>query len=153
VPRAVAGTRWPGRLQRIPGDPTLLLDGAHNPAGARALAAHLAGGPPFVLVFAAMADKDVRGLARALFPLASGIVLTTPRVSRAASPRSLARRAGRLARGAHEEPSVARALRLARRLARAQGPRTLVVVAGSLYLVGAVLALLGRERGRARARG
>jgi len=153
VPRAVAGTRWPGRLQRIPGDPALLLDGAHNPAGARALAAHLAGGPPYVLVFAAMADKDVRGLAQALFPLASGIVLTTPRVSRAASPRALARRAGRLARGAHEEPSVARALRLARRLARAQGPRTLVVVAGSLYLVGAVLALLGRERSRARARG
>ncbi len=132
--------------------PPLLLDGAHNPAGARALAAHLAGGPPFVLVFAAMADKDVRGLARALFPLASGIVLTTPRVSRAASPAALARRAGRLARGAHREPSVARALRLARRLARAHGPRTEVVVAGSLYLVGAVLALLGRERRRARAR-
>ena len=149
VPAAVAATRWPGRLQRIPGRPAILLDGAHNPAGARALAAHLAGGPPFVLVFAAMADKDVRGLARALFPLASGIVLTTPRVSRAASPAALARRAGRLAWGAHREPSVARALGLARRLARAHGPRTEVVVAGSLYLVGAVLALLGRERGRA----
>ena len=151
VPDAIAGTRWPGRLQRIPGDPALLLDGAHNPAGARALAAHLAGGPPFVLVFAAMADKDVRGLAQALFPLASGMVLTTPRVSRAASPPALARRAGCLARGAHRERSVARALRLARRLARAHGPRTEVVVAGSLYLVGAVLALLERERFRARA--
>ena len=105
-----------------------------------------------MLVFAAMADKDVRGLAQALFPPASGIVLTTPRVSRAASPRALAHRAGRLARGARLEPSVARALGLARRLARADGPRTLVVVAGSLYLVGAVLALLGRERVRARAR-
>ena len=150
VPGAVAGTRWPGRLQRIPGAPAILLDGAHNPAGARALAAHLAGGPPHVLLFAAMADKDVPGLARALFPLASGIVLTTPRVSRAASPRTLARRAGRLARGAQREPSVARALGLARRLARAQGPRTEVVVAGSLYLVGAVLALLARERRRGR---
>ena len=40
--RAVAGTRWPGRLEWVPGDPPLLLDGAHNPAGARALAAHLA---------------------------------------------------------------------------------------------------------------
>ncbi len=149
VSEAVAGTRWPGRLQRIPGDPALLLDGAHNPAGARALAAHLAGGPPFVLLFGAMADKDVPGLARALFPLASGIVLTTPRVSRAASPGELARRAGRLARGAHRDRSVARALRLARRLARARGPRTEVVVAGSLYLVGAVLALVGRERSRA----
>jgi dihydrofolate synthase/folylpolyglutamate synthase len=153
LPQAVSATRWPGRLQRIPGHPTLLLDGAHNPAGARALAAHLAGGPPHVLLFGAMADKDVGGLAQALFPLASGIVLTTPRVSRAASPRAIARRAGRLARGARLEPSVARALRLARRLARANGPRTQVVVAGSLYLVGAVLGLLGRERKRAHTRG
>jgi dihydrofolate synthase/folylpolyglutamate synthase len=151
VAGAVAGTRWPGRLQRIPGEPAIVLDGAHNPAGARALAAHLSGGPPFVLVFAAMADKDVRGLARALFPLASEIVLTTPRVSRAASPEELARRSGRLASRAHRERSVARALRLARRLARASGPRTEVVVAGSLYLVGAVLALVRRERARRRA--
>jgi dihydrofolate synthase/folylpolyglutamate synthase len=145
---AIAATRWPGRLQRIPGSPPIVLDGAHNPAGARALAAHLAPGPPLVLVFGAMSDKDVRGLARPLFPLASEIVLTTPRVARAASPAALARSAGSLARGARREPSVARALRLARRLARQRGPRTEVVVAGSLYLVGAVLALLEKERGR-----
>jgi dihydrofolate synthase/folylpolyglutamate synthase len=142
VPAAVARTRWPGRLERVAGDPPLVLDGAHNPAGARALAAHLAQGPPFVLVFAAMADKDVRGLARELFPLATEIVLTRPRVSRAATPDELARRSGRLGARAHREPSVARALRLARRLARARG--AVVVVAGSLYLVGAVKALLLR---------
>jgi dihydrofolate synthase/folylpolyglutamate synthase len=142
VPAAVARTRWPGRLERVAGDPPLVLDGAHNPAGARALAAHLAQGPPFVLVFAAMADKDVRGLARDLFPLATEIVLTRPRVSRAATPDELARRSGRLGARAHREPSVARALRLARRLARARG--AVVVVAGSLYLVGAVKALLLR---------
>ncbi len=149
---AVAKTRWPGRLQRIPGRPAILLDGAHNPAGARALAAFVRSGPPFVLVFGAMADKDVRGLARPLFPLATDVVLTRPRISRAASPDELARRAGRLAAGAHREPGVGRALGLARRLARAHGPRAEVVVAGSLYLVGAVLALLGRERERARRR-
>ena len=147
---AVARTRWPGRLERVTGDPPLLLDGAHNPAGARALAAHLRGGPPFVLVFAAMADKDVRGLARELFPLAATIVLTRPRVARAATPDELGRRAGRLAARAHREPSVARALSLARRLARAQGAETNVVVAGSLYLVGAVKALLEREKKRRR---
>ena len=147
VPAGIAATRWPGRLQRVPGRPALVLDGAHNPAAARALAAHLAGGPPFVLVFAAMADKDVRGIARALFPLASAVVLTRPRVSRAATPETLARRAGTLAHGAQREPSVARALALARRLARAHGPETEVVVAGSLYLVGAVLAL-SRPRSR-----
>jgi dihydrofolate synthase / folylpolyglutamate synthase len=141
VTRAVARVEWPGRLQRLPGRPQILLDGAHNPAGARALAAHLRGGPPFVLVFGAMSDKDVRGLARPLFPLASGIVLTTPRISRAATPRALARRAGKLASGARHEPRVGRALALACRLARVHGPETQVVVAGSLYLVGAVLRL------------
>jgi len=146
VPAAVARTRWPGRLERVAGDPPLVLDGAHNPAGARALAAHLAQGPPFVLVFAAMADKDVRGLARELFPLATEIVLTRPRVSRAATPDELARRCGRLARRARREPSVARALRLARRLARARGPGTPVVIAGSLYLVGAVKQLRAARR-------
>jgi dihydrofolate synthase / folylpolyglutamate synthase len=141
VAQAVSRVDWPGRLQRLPGSPEILLDGAHNPAGARALAAHLRDGPPFVLVFGAMADKDVKGLARPLFPLASGIVLTTPRISRAATPRALARRAGTLAAGARHEPRVGRALALATRLARAHGPETRIVVAGSLYLVGAVLRL------------
>jgi len=150
LPAAIARTRWPGRLERLAGDPPLVLDGAHNPAGARALAAHLRGGPPFVLVFAAMADKDVRGLARELFPLAATIVLTRPRIARALTPDELRRRAGRLAARAHREPSVARALSLARRLARAQGAGTTVVVAGSLYLVGAVKAILERERRRRR---
>ena len=112
---AVAATRWPGRLQRIPGQPTLVLDGAHNPAGARALAAHLAPGPPFVLVFGAMSDKDVRGLAQALFPLAAAVVLTTPRdrarrvAGHARAPRGSARarrapRAERRARAAARTP-------------------------------------------------
>ncbi len=142
LPAAVGRTRWPGRLETVPGEPALVLDGAHNPAGARALAAYLKGGRPFVLLFGAMADKDVRGLARELFPLAAEIVLTRPRVSRAASANEIARRASPLADRAHREPSVARALRLARRLALAHGPDTAVVVAGSLYLVGAVKALL-----------
>jgi dihydrofolate synthase/folylpolyglutamate synthase len=148
VSRAVAGTRWPGRLEWVPGHPPLLLDGAHNLAGARALAGYLAGGPAIVLVFGAMSDKDVRGLAGELFPLAAAIVLTRPRIARAATPDELARRAGRLAARAHRQPSVARALALARRLARAHGPMTTVVVAGSLYLVGAVKAALERESAR-----
>ncbi len=148
VSRAVADTHWPGRLEWVPGRPPLLLDGAHNRAGARALAGYLAGGPPIVLVFGAMSDKDVRGLARELFPLAAAVVLTRPRIARAATPDELAHRAGRLAARAYRQPSVARALALARRLALAQGPMTTVVVAGSLYLVGAVKATLEREAAR-----
>jgi dihydrofolate synthase/folylpolyglutamate synthase len=149
LPQAIAATRWPGRLERVPGRPALLLDGAHNPAGARALAAYLRQGPPVVLLFGAMSDKDVAGLARELFPLAKAVVLTRPRVPRAATPDELARRTGRIGARAHRQPSVSRALALARRIALADGPTTTVVVAGSLYLVGAVKAFLEREARRA----
>ncbi len=144
LPAAISRTRWPGRLEWIEGDPPLLLDGAHNPAGARALAAHLTGRGPFVLLFAAMNDKDVAGIARALFPRAVNIVLTRPRLPRAMEPAEIARRVGRPAARAHREPSVLRALTLARRLARDQAPGTPVVVAGTLFLVGEVKGLLER---------
>ena len=147
APEAIARTEWAGRLQTIPGRPPLLLDGAHNPEGARALARHLRGGPPFVLVFGAMADKDVAGMARPLFPLATGVVLTRVGQERAAPTRGLAARIGALARGARHEPTVARALARARSLA---GPEGRVVVAGSLFLVGEALAVLGRETWRTR---
>ena len=149
VPDAVARTRWPGRLQALPGRPEVLLDGAHNPEGARALARHLAGGPPFVLVFGAMADKDVRAMARLLFPLAERVVLTSVAQDRAASPSALARMAGPVARGALVAATPAAALVRARALA-GRGGR--VVVAGSLFLVGEVLALSRRRASAARRR-
>jgi dihydrofolate synthase/folylpolyglutamate synthase len=147
VPEAISRTRWPGRLERIEGTPPLLLDGAHNPAGARALASHL-GDDPYVLLFAAMNDKDVVGIAGALFPRAKDVVLTRPRLPRAMAPDEIARRVGSSARRAHREPSVYRALARARRLARAHGPGTPVVVAGTLFLVGEVKGLLEDARRR-----
>jgi dihydrofolate synthase/folylpolyglutamate synthase len=144
--RGVANARWPGRLEWVAGDPPLLLDGAHNPAGARALAAYLEGRGPFVLLFGVMADKDVPGVARPLFPRASAIVLTRPQGRRAASPRTIARRVAPLARGARQEAAPGKALALARRLARELGEGRPVVVAGSLYLVGAVKSLVARGR-------
>jgi len=151
---AFSRVRWPGRLQRLPGAPAILLDGAHNPAGARALAAYLraeaASLGPFVLVFGVMADKHVAALARQLFPLARDLVLTRPPLPRACRPEEIARRVGRLAAGAHRRPTTAGALALARRLA---GPAGLIVVAGSLYLVGEVLALEQARVARGQARG
>jgi len=135
----LAGTEWPGRLQWIPGDVPLLLDGAHNIAGARALAAHLeTGGEPFVLLFGAMHDKAFAEMAAVLFPLAREVVITRPPVARAATTEELAAAASALGIRCHVRPDVASALALARERARGVGP---VVVAGSLYLVGAVLAL------------
>jgi dihydrofolate synthase/folylpolyglutamate synthase len=140
---ALGATRWPGRLERVEGDPPLLLDGAHNPAAARALAAYLAGAPPFVLLFGAMADKDVEAMSRILFPLARAVVLTQAPIDRAATPEEIARRAGPAAGGAKRQADPRRALALARRLAPASGQ---VVVAGSLYLVGEITRILRTER-------
>ncbi len=142
VPDGIAATSWPGRLQHVPGDPPLLLDGAHNAAGARALAEYLRGRGEVVLLFGAMADKDVEAMAEALFPLARAVVLTRVGMERAASPEELARRAGPRAADAIREPDIGAALEFARAQAR---PGATVVVAGSLYLVGAVLGRLGQE--------
>jgi dihydrofolate synthase/folylpolyglutamate synthase len=131
-----AGAHWPGRLQRIAGRPPLLLDGAHNPSGASALADALREEAPFVLVFGAMADKDVAAVGRTLFPLARAVVLTRAPSARAAEPSAIAERVGPAAAGAVVEPDIGAALRAARVLAGRDG---LVVVAGSLYLVGDVL--------------
>jgi dihydrofolate synthase/folylpolyglutamate synthase len=148
VRRGLAAVRWPGRLQLVPGRPPVLLDGAHNPQGAEALAAELAvrsaaGQPRPVLVFAAMKDKDIAGLIAPLLPHVAHVVATQPGVDRAVDPETLAATIRGAGAGAEPAPSPAEALARARELAGGDG---LVLVAGSLYLVGAVLALLeGRD--------
>lgn len=147
VRSGLAATRWPGRLQRVPGSPPLLLDGAHNPAGARTLAAYLAarqarGDSRPVLVVGTMADKDVAGLLHPLVPVVASAVATRPGVARAMDAETLAaaaREAG-LEAIAVADPAAA----LARARERA-GPEGLVLVAGSLYLVGAIATILEGE--------
>jgi dihydrofolate synthase/folylpolyglutamate synthase len=141
VRNGLAAVRWPGRLQWIDGDPPLLLDGAHNPAGAGALAAHLRaeGHRKRILLMSAMRKKNVDQILRLVAPHAGAVVLTQPAVERAADPDDLLP----LARSAFERVEVledpAEALERARALARPDG---YVLVAGSLYLVGEILGLL-----------
>jgi dihydrofolate synthase/folylpolyglutamate synthase len=148
--RGYASATWPGRLELLDVDGhEVLLDGAHNPAGAAALAValddlrpHLAGGreegpPPLTLVHGSMADKDVDGIIAALDSSAAtrGARIVTTQVpgDRALPAADLARR-WRVARPESEIIVVADVGRaLDRALAAAAGP---IVVAGSLYLVG-----------------
>jgi dihydrofolate synthase / folylpolyglutamate synthase len=141
VRAALATVRWPGRLHWIDGTPPLLLDGAHNPSGAAALAGWLEahGGPKPVLVFAAMRDKDAAGILAPLGARVSAILLTRPSVGRAAEPETLVAAASAAATRIEVVSQPAEAVRRARELA---GPAGLVLVAGSLYLVGDVLTLL-----------
>jgi dihydrofolate synthase/folylpolyglutamate synthase len=126
---------WPGRLERIEAaNGPYLLDGAHNPDGAAALAAYLAQEAPVTLVFGALADKDWPAMLDALAPRAAHRVYVTPGGRAAAELGALAaRHAGEIA------DSVDGALEKARALA---GPKGLVVVAGSLFLVGEARATL-----------
>jgi dihydrofolate synthase/folylpolyglutamate synthase len=128
-------------LQLVPGSPPILLDGAHNIAAAEALGAHLAlrGGPKPVLLFGAMADKDIPGILAPLAPYVASVIATKPPVLRAAESRDVAAAARSLGLPAGAEPEPEAALEKARALA---GPGGLVLVSGSLYLVGYVLAAL-----------
>jgi dihydrofolate synthase/folylpolyglutamate synthase len=142
--RAATGlsrTAWPGRLQWIPGEIPLLLDGAHNVAGARALAQYLEGAGPFVLLFGALRDKAFPEMARLLFPLAREVVVTQPLSDRAATPDEVLGTSANGLAHCHAVPDLDAALALARQHAQGVGP---VVVAGSLYLVGAVLERVSR---------
>ncbi|PYS81122.1 MAG: bifunctional folylpolyglutamate synthase/dihydrofolate synthase [Acidobacteria bacterium] len=123
--------------------PALLLDGAHNPAGARALRAYLdefAGGK-VTLVFGAMRDKALAEIGAILFPAAEHLVLTEPRNPRAASVAELLRAVP--ARSASSTIALAPSSRDALTIARAHTPPGgTVCVTGSLYLVGEVKGLL-----------
>jgi dihydrofolate synthase/folylpolyglutamate synthase len=140
-PAIVAGAatvRWPGRLQWVEGAPALLLDGAHNPAALTALGpevVELAGDRRVVALFGAMADKQLDVMLPLVAGMAQEVVLTSVGGERAASAVALA---AMLGGGNALEPPAA-ALAEARRRA---GPAGLVLVCGSLALVGAVLAQL-----------
>ncbi len=139
IARGVARARWPGRLETLSG---VLLDGAHNPDGAAALASALPAlhpGRPVELVFGVLADKDHRGMLRALAPALRGLHLVAPRSPRARAPASYRDLATALVAGAHEHASTAEAIACARASA---GEAGVVCVAGSLYLVGEARALL-----------
>lgn len=130
--------RWPGRLQVVSERPLVVLDGAHNPDGARALArAWQALWPERKphLVFGVLSDKDAREMTGALFPLAETVQLCAPASGRAVSSERLAELFG-----GTPHDSVEAALRAALRQAGRDGA---VLVCGSLYLVGEALRILG----------
>jgi dihydrofolate synthase/folylpolyglutamate synthase len=149
IGRGLRDARWPGRLdwRRLPDGRRVLLDAAHNEAGAAALAAYLreavAGGRQ-PLVFGAMRDKDRSAMLRRLLPCASRVVLTAPPTPRAAAPDAISSEVLAIDPGA--DVLVARDPEAALEAAWSAGPS--ITVAGSIFLLGAVLPLL-ESRGAA----
>ena len=132
---------WPGRLELFHyKGAEVLLDAAHNPAGARSLVAYLrdAGWIAPTLIFAAMADKDIAGILGPLLPGVGSVICTTAPTPRAAGADDLARRVIEMAPGLDvrsiENPAAA--------LAHACASSARVVAAGSMFLIGPLRGIL-----------
>ena len=148
VTAAAAAVSIPGRCEVVDHEPLTIVDGAHNPAGVRALAASLPELCPggVVAVVSILEDKDAAGMLRELLPCCSAVVLTSNANPRALPPATLESLARQVAGG--EAPPMElvgdphAALRRARELAGADGA---VLATGSIYLV-ADLARAGTAR-------
>ena len=138
----------PGRLEFWEGPPSILFDGAHNPAAARVLREYLDEfvTKPITMVFSAMQDKALSKLASTLFNAADTLILTELDNPRGASLESLKHAVPRNIDGAKVQSarSVDEAMLLAERVA---SPTGLICVTGSLYLVGAVQKVLRHQCG------
>jgi len=140
APGGIARTRWPGRLEWVSERPAIILDGAHNAAGARALAAYIRRffqDRRVWIVYGTMRDKAVDEVTGTLFPLAAEVIVTAARYARSLRPEAIAAMANdprvRIA------PSIEDAVALIRREAQ---PEDAVFVTGSLFVVGEARALL-----------
>src|SRR5579864_2914598 len=145
IERGIRQTRWPGRFQVVlagAGWPEIVLDVAHNPAGAWALRSALSeqyDDRPLIFVFGAMRDKAISEMTEILFPLALRVIATRPENPRSASPEEI-QQAG--ARTGTEIEAVAEPAAALERARASAGPETIVVVTGSIYLVGEAMRFL-----------
>jgi len=145
VEQGIRDTRWPARFQVLASNddfPEAVLDVAHNPAGAWALRSALStyyADRPLIFVFGAMRDKAIAEIAGILFPLADHVIATHADNPRAATPQDIATAAEHAQISVTQENTIRAALERARRLA---GNKGVVVITGSIYIVGEALGIL-----------
>jgi len=146
IESGIRETRWPGRFQVIApraGWPEMVLDVAHNPAGAWALRSALSEryeDRPLIFVFGAMRDKAIAEMAEILFPIAERVIATRPENPRSATPEEIREASHRTGTEIESVAEVAQALQRARGTARRD---SVLVITGSIYLVGEAMRILG----------
>jgi len=139
IENGIASAEWPGRLERVSERPEIILDGAHNPAGARALGAYI---DRFYarrrvrLIYGAMRDKAIAEIAGILFPRARQVIVTAPRQSRALSPEAM--------HDVSDHPGLSTAPTIEAALDQVRGasPEDVIFITGSLFLVAEARAIL-----------
>ncbi len=146
VEQGIRETRWPGRFQVLPvteSTPEYILDVAHNPAGAWALRSALSSsyeGRRLIFIFGAMRDKAIAEMCEILFPLADLVIATRAENPRSATPEEIRGAAHRTQAEIELSADVPSALARARELAGTNG---VVVITGSIYVVGEAMRILG----------
>jgi len=154
IERGIAQTRWPGRFEAIPAsddDPEIVLDVAHNPAGAWALRSTLSerySDRPVTMVFGMLRDKAVAEVAQILLPVAKRVIATHAANPRSATAADIRAAALRISSNIREENDVAAAVDRACAEARSDGDKAVVVITGSIYIVGEALARLEERQRR-----
>jgi dihydrofolate synthase/folylpolyglutamate synthase len=146
--QGISKTHWPGRFQLVPPSPgtnqhTVVLDVAHNPAGAWALRAALSENFPdcqFTLVFGAMRDKAIQEMAEVLFPIAQQVIVTHVNNPRAASTEEIRQAGSRTGCEVIAEAELTSALKRAFEQTPAGN---IIVITGSIFLVGDTMKELG----------
>jgi dihydrofolate synthase/folylpolyglutamate synthase len=147
IEQGIRATQWPARFQVMAANddfPEIVLDVAHNPAGAWALRSALSTfyeDRPLTFIFGAMRDKAIAEIADILFPLAERVIATHAANPRAATPEEIESAAAHTGTEIIREDNVRSALEHARMLA---GSRGVVVITGSIYIVGEALSILAR---------
>jgi len=148
IEQGIRSTTWPARFQVIltsDGFPEFVLDVAHNPAGAWALRSALSTfyeGRSLTFIFGAMRDKAIGEIADIIFPLADRVIATHAENPRAASPQQIAEL------GAHAQTEILQAKSVAEALERGctlAGSKGVIVITGSIYIVGEALGILARK--------
>ncbi|MBW1613423.1 MAG: bifunctional folylpolyglutamate synthase/dihydrofolate synthase [Deltaproteobacteria bacterium] len=132
----LADPLWPGRLEEVSSDPTIILDGAHNPSAMRSIAQTIGNDFHFeklILLLGIMEDKDISNIFREIFPLADKIIYTRPTYYRAANPQYLMDVAKKFGKGGEVHFPLSKAIERARDLA---DKKDLILITGSLFTVG-----------------
>jgi dihydrofolate synthase / folylpolyglutamate synthase len=152
IAAGIRQTHWPGRFQVVPatgGNPEYVFDVAHNPAGAWALRSTLSAAYSnaestrrITMVFGVMRDKAMAEIAEILFPVAESVIVTNANNPRSATPEDIRQAAARVAGSVNilDAGDVAEALDRAQEIAGSSG---LIVVTGSIYIVGEAMRILG----------
>ncbi len=145
IKEGLKNTIWPGRMQIVARNPTIMLDGAHNPAAIRALAKSIKADFEYkrlILVIGVMEDKDIGKLLRGIVPISDYVIYTRPIYSRAANPEVLIAKTTTLQKPGEVIHILARAVDRAREIAN---PEDLIVICGSLFTVGEAMRYLNPE--------